>query len=220
MASREVLVVENMKRTQTSQEAPTAKKRKVLYSTYQKWQREFDRAYTIITWLGCKTEMLEGKHVVVRLNYSVCSTCKYKDRTLGRQDYSDRYVRWIVGADTSNIRDHAQIAKRCHVMPSKRRGARPGKVAPPIAVLQPLAACLTRRELFCDVSLHCIRYSLRKVNFLHFVICESRHDVKSGSAYKTEISAICFIAMSHRQELVHSIRYAKRSIRQTRHVTF
>ena len=63
--------------------------------------------------------MLEGKRVVGRLNCSVCSTCKYKDRTLGRRNYSDR---WIVVADTSNIRDHAQTAKRCHAHEQAARG--------------------------------------------------------------------------------------------------
>ena len=84
-----------MKRAQASEEASGAKRRRVLYSTYQKWRRDFDRDHKTVSWLGCETEFSEGKRVVVRLNCLVCS--KYKDRIIGRRNYSDR---WIVGADS------------------------------------------------------------------------------------------------------------------------
>ena len=119
-------LVENMKRTQTGQEAPTAKSG--LLNVPEMATRV--RLYTIITWLGCETEILKGKRVVTRLNCSVCSTCKYKDRTLGRRNYSDH---WIVG-DTSNIRDRSTTPKlqsdvtRCREQAARGPGGDPGKV--------------------------------------------------------------------------------------------
>ena len=75
-----------MKRAATSsttEDALEPKKRKVMYSTYEKWRRDFDHECKTVTWLGCETtEMARGK----------------------------RWVKWISGADsprTNNISDHA-----------------------------------------------------------------------------------------------------------------
>ena len=82
-----------------------ASKRKVQYSTFQKWQREFDRECKTITWLDCETVVEGGTKVVKKLKCKVCA--KFRSQILCKQNFSDR---WISGADsvrTSNIRDHA-----------------------------------------------------------------------------------------------------------------
>ena len=89
----------------TTEDALEPKKRKVTYSTYEKWRHDFDRECKSMTWLGCETEMAGGKRWVKRLNCTICK--KYKERISGRRNYSER---WISGADslrTSNISDHA-----------------------------------------------------------------------------------------------------------------
>ena len=94
--------------------AADPKKRKVMYPTYQKWRRDFDRDYKTVTWLGCETEMAGGKRYVTRLNCTICA--KYKLRIMGRWNYSDR---WIAGVDslrTSYIRDHAHSDQHEHAM--------------------------------------------------------------------------------------------------------
>ena len=76
----------------------------MMYSMYEKWWCDFDRECKTVTWLGCETRTSGGKQVVVRLNCSVCM--KYKKKTMGRRNYSKR---WIIGADslcTGNICDH------------------------------------------------------------------------------------------------------------------
>ena len=217
LPSRVVEFVQKMKRSRVSQEAPAAKKRKVLYSTYQKWRRDFDRAHSTITWLGCETEMSEGKRVVVCLNCSVCS--KYKDRIMGRRNYSNR---WIVGADsvrTSNIRDHAHSDQHCHAMSLRLReqAAARGECSSSYA---PIAAALSSMSDEKRVVLRRkfdIVYVLarEKLSFRKFpAVCEleARHGVNLGLAYKTETSAKAFthfIAASQRQELVRNVESAK-----------
>ena len=55
-----------MKRTKASNKAdvPDAKKRKVTYSTYEKWRRDFDRECKTVTWLGCEAEMSGGNELL------------------------------------------------------------------------------------------------------------------------------------------------------------
>ena len=56
-----------MKRAKASSKSdtPDAKKRKVTYSTYEKWRRDFDRECKTVTWLGCESGISEGKRVVI-----------------------------------------------------------------------------------------------------------------------------------------------------------
>ena len=106
-----------MKRVTTSstaEEALESKKRKVTYSTYEKWRRNFDRECMIIMWLGWEAEMARGKRWVKRLNCTVCK--KFKEGISGRRNYSEW---WISGADSlrmSNIHDHTRSDQHQHAM--------------------------------------------------------------------------------------------------------
>ena len=53
-----------------------SKKRKIAYSTYQKWKTELDRDCQTITWLDCDTEVSGEKKIVTRLRCAVCSKFK------------------------------------------------------------------------------------------------------------------------------------------------
>ena len=82
------------------------KKRNILYDTFRKWQRDFDKDLKSLTWLDCVTMLQFGKKVVVALRCSVC--CRFKQQIESSRNFSDK---WILGADslrTSNIRDHAK----------------------------------------------------------------------------------------------------------------
>jgi len=102
-----------MKRSKTS-DTSAEKKRKVSYSTFQKWQRELDRECKTVSWLDCET-YVEGRTKVVRkLKCTVCT--KFRSRILSRRNFSDR---WISGAEsvrTSNIRDHASCEQHNYAM--------------------------------------------------------------------------------------------------------
>ena len=144
---------EIMKRARASEEPPATKKRKVGYSTYQKWRRDFDGEYGTITWLACETEMSQEKRVVVRLNCSVCT--KYNERIMGRRNYSNS---WIVGAEsirTSNIRDHAKSDQHCHAMSLRLREqatARGECSSSMLPLPLPLQLCPMKTEQSCDAS--------------------------------------------------------------------
>ena len=93
--------------------ASEAKKRRVTYSTFAKWQRDYDRELQTLTGLNCESEFDHGK-VVMKLSCSICS--KYQDKIKGRKNFSDK---WITGAEslrTLNIKDHAQCEQHKHAM--------------------------------------------------------------------------------------------------------
>ena len=104
-----------MKRGGVLQEgASDAKKRRVSYTTFQKWQSDLDREYQTMSWLDCSSEYEAGKKVVSQLKCKVCS--EFVDRFRGSKNFSDK---WIVGADSvrvSNIRDHVQSDQHAHAM--------------------------------------------------------------------------------------------------------
>ena len=114
-----------MKRAAAStraEDAPEQKKRKVLYSTHKKWRRDFDFDFDFdfdcncqtVTWLVCEMEIAAGKWWGKCLTCTVCT--KYKDRIVGRRNYSER---WITRADslhTSNIRDHVHSDQHRNAM--------------------------------------------------------------------------------------------------------
>jgi len=90
-------------------------KRKVQYSTFQKWKRELDRECKTFTWLDCETVVEGGAKVVnIKLKCTVC--VKFRSQILCKRNFSDQ---WIARADsvrTSNIRDHASSEQHNHAM--------------------------------------------------------------------------------------------------------
>ena len=114
--------------------APESKKRKVAYSTYQKWMTELDRDCQTVTWLECDTEVSGKKKIVTKLRCAVCS--KFKTSIATRRNFSEK---WLLGAEsvrTSNIRDHAKadqhttamtLLKREH---ARKSGSDPTSYAP------------------------------------------------------------------------------------------
>ena len=209
-----------MKRMTASNGAEDAlepKRRKVMYSTYEKWRRDFDRECKTVTWLGCETEIAGGKRWVKRMHCTICK--KYKERISGRRNYSER---WISGADslrTSNIRDHAHSDQHQHAM-SLLQSEKAAVRGESISSFAPIAAMLStlhdeeretlRRKFDIAYFLAKEKLSFRK----YPAVCEleARHGVNLGSAYKTETAGKTFthyIAESQRQELVHTLQSAK-----------
>ena len=119
-------------------------KRKVTFSTYQKWRRDFYSELKAVTWTGCATETSAGKTYMTHLKCTICA--KYKSRIIRRRNYSNR---WITGADslrTSTIRDHAMSEQHQHAMSilclekgSATRGESSAASTPIIAALMSLS---------------------------------------------------------------------------------
>lgn len=110
------LAVQTMKRSSTDSESTTSdpKRRKVSYSTYQKWKVELDRECNTLTWLDCDTSGSGTKKTVEKLKCTVC--IKYASVIQGRRNYGSE---WINGADSvrsSNIKDHHKSDQYAHAM--------------------------------------------------------------------------------------------------------
>lgn len=196
---------------------PTAKKRKVAYSTFQKWQRDLDREYKTVTWLDCETSVEGGTKVVKKLKCTVCTT--FRSRILCKRNFSDR---WISGADsvrTSNIRDHASSEQHGHAMVllQKKAASAAGQSltssAPIVVALNSLPEDekVRLRHKF-DIAYF---LAVEKISFRKFPsVCEleARHGVSIGTTYTTEIAARSFtgfIAEAKRNELVFNLQKAK-----------
>ena len=135
-----------MKRAATSSTTDDAlepKKRKLTYSTYEKWRSNFDRECKTVMWLACKTEMAGGKRWVKRLNCTLCK--KYKEWISGRRNYSERWISGAGSLPTSNIKDHAHSDQHQHVISllqrekAAARGDSASSFAPIAAVLNTLS---------------------------------------------------------------------------------
>ena len=85
------------------------------YDTFKKWQLEFDRECSTITWLNCETSTAPGgKRLVEKLKCKVCTS--FADKIRSRKNFSEK---WIVGADsvrTSYIRDHLHNDQHMHAI--------------------------------------------------------------------------------------------------------
>jgi len=117
-----------MKRSSHStNDASLDKKRKVAYSTFEKWKRELDREFMTVSWLECESTVESGTKVVRKLKCSVC--IKFRSSIAYKRNFSDK---WIIGAEsirTSNIRDHATSEQHSHAMNllSKEQAAASGQ---------------------------------------------------------------------------------------------
>ena len=114
-------------------------RRTVDHSTFRKWQRDFDRDCKTLTWLDCDTKLEFGNKVVIKLKCTVCT--KFKDKIMGRKNFSNK---WIVGAEsvhTSNVWGHAQTDQHTYAMLllTKERSLAQGLSASSYA---PIAKCL------------------------------------------------------------------------------
>ena len=68
----------------------TPKKRAVIFNTFQKWQREFDKELRTMT---CETRMTGGKRTVEILKCKVCT--KIESKIDGRKNFSSKWIRGL-----------------------------------------------------------------------------------------------------------------------------
>ena len=97
------------------------KRRKVKYDTYKQWVSQLDREMQTMLWLDCETELSAGVKYVMKLKCRICD--KFKERIIGRRNFSQK---WVDGADsvrTTNIRDHTKSEQHCHAMNLERKSA-------------------------------------------------------------------------------------------------
>ena len=201
----------------TQEGGSDAKKRRVGYATFQKWQRELDREYQTMSWLDCSSEYKSEKKVVTRLKCKVCSDFVERIRT--GKNFSDK---WIVGANSvrvSNVRDHVQSDQHAHAMMllkkqrAKSAGLPPSSYAPLAQAFNRLSGDERGKLRFKFDIAHFV--AIEKLPFIKYPqICEleSHHGVNLGTSYTNEYAGremIHFIAESRRQESREKLAKAK-----------
>lgn len=98
---------------------PTRKRRKVKYDTYKNWVSSLDQEIQSMSWLECDQETVARIKYVTKLKCRICTM--YKDRIIGRRNYSSK---WIEGPDsvcTTNICDHAKSEQHLHAINLERK---------------------------------------------------------------------------------------------------
>ena len=141
-----------------------------------------------MTWLDCETETEAGTKVVTTLKCRLCS--KYRDRIVGRKNFSDK---WITGADsvrTTNVRDHAKSDQHAHAMNLHRRELARSKGLSATAYA-PIAQALStlpeddkkklRRKF--DIAYFVASEQLSFTKYSGICDLETRHGVDLDSAY-------------------------------------
>ena len=95
-------------------------KRQVSISTFEKWQRNYDREYQTLTWLKCNRD--ERCRDLVQSLW--CSVCKeYEQRICSMKNYSDAWITGSQNQRTSNLLDHARSEQHKAAM-SRHRAAK------------------------------------------------------------------------------------------------
>lgn len=192
-------------------------RRKVSHSTYEKWRRDLDRECKTLSWLDCVTSIENGNKVVEKLKCTVCT--RFKDKIMGRRNFSNK---WIVGAEsvrTSNLRDHARNDQHAHAMMllNKERCQAQGLN---LSSYAPIAKALHKlpdqergriRRKF-DVAYFVATEKLSFVKYPRICDLEKRHGVDMGTSY-INVSAgknfIHYIAESRRCALTEILSKSK-----------
>ena len=178
-----------MKRGSTAQEGGSdTKRRRVAYTTFQKWQRELDREYQTMSWLDCSSEYENGKKVVSQLKCKVC--CKFVERIRASKNFSDKK---IVGADSvrvSNVRDQVQSDQHAHAMMLlKKQLAKSAGL--PLSSYAPIAQAFNRLsddergklQFKFDISHFVATEKLPFIKYPQICELESHHGVNLGTSY-------------------------------------
>ena len=203
-----------MKRAEPSTSSTSeAKRRRVGYDTFTKWQRDYDREWQTLTWLECQSEMEHGKKLVKKLSCRICT--KYQDHIKGRKNFSEK---WITGAEslrTSNIRDHAQCEQHKHAMTLlKREQARSKGLG--AASYAPIAKALpklpdderTRLRHKFDIAYFVASEKIAFRKYPRICELELKHGVDLGTTYMNDVACktfVHYIAEANRQELAGTL---------------
>ncbi len=87
------------------------KKRSVQKSTVEKWVAESDKTLNTTVWL---TYDMDRTHRVVALKCSVCE--RFKDRLVGRRNYSTAYIDGSTNLRASSFKKHAASGMHVRAM--------------------------------------------------------------------------------------------------------
>ncbi len=197
--------------------APAKKaKRQVTVSTFEKWQRNYDREHQTLSWLRCDTDK-EDKSGVALL---WCSACReYQNKIRSMKNYLSAWVTGTENQRTSNVLDHVACdqhkAAMSHLHAAQGRASNePVTSYPPIArallMLDEPERARMRRKF--DVCYLMAKEGIAFEKYTSLCELEARYEVDLGHAYRNAPSAKSFthyIAQAQRQQFLQSLSETK-----------
>ena len=175
-----------------------AKKAKlqVSISTFEKWQRNYDREHQTLTWLKCDRD----ERCRDRVRSLWCSVCKeYQQRISSMKNYSDAWITGSQNQRTSNLLDHVRSEQHKAAM-LRHRAAQARATNEPVSSYSPIAQSLltmeesegSRMKRKFELSYMMAREGIAFEKFSVLQELESRHGVDLGFAYRNAPSAKLF----------------------------
>ena len=115
-------------------------KRQITLSTFNKWQVQFDRDYSSLSWLRCDT----NDNVLIDKLW--CHACtKYESYITGMKNFSSAWIKGSTNQKTSNVVDHATSEQHTTAMVRMQaENAKASKV--PLAHYAPITKCFSKMD--------------------------------------------------------------------------
>ncbi len=155
-----------------------------------------------MSWLDCETSIEAGVKHVAKLKCRVCT--KYRDRIVGRKNFSDK---WISGADsvrTTNVVDHAKFDRHVHTMNLHKKDQAQAQGVECTLSSLPEDERKRLRAKF-DIAYFVATEQLAYRKYPRICELEARLGVNLGSSYLHENAGkefVHYIAESNRQDLL------------------
>ena len=191
-------------------ESSSNKKRRVSVSTFEKWQGQFDKDHSTLTWLRCDKDS-KDRAIVATVWCDVCR--KFEESIRGMKNFSNVWIEGSSNHKTSNITDHASSEQHKTAMSRLRihqAKARNEKITTYSAIAKSLLtisdsekAALRKKFDICFVM------AKEGIPFAKYPVLfdlEARHGCGLGISYKNAGSARSFtyyIAESQRQSFIN-----------------
>ena len=191
----------------------STKRHKVKVTTFQKWVRDYDRVYNTAMWLDSEASWHNGEKVVEKLKCKVCT--KYRERIIGRKNFS---MKWIEGADsvrTTNVIDHAKTDQHVQAMKlqqmevAQSRGVDSTAFMPIVQSLNTISEEERKKlRMKFDTAYFVAVEQIAYQKYPKICELQIKHGVNLGSSYLNENAAkefVQYIAESKRQSILLSV---------------
>jgi len=196
-----------MKRTSSGDSSSSkAPKRQISYTTFQKWQVQYNNEHKTLTWLRCDKDTGDAR--VVSLLW--CEVCRrYERKICSQKNFSKGWIDGSGNHRTSNVVDHATSSQHKAAMECLKFD-QAKKSQQSLAAVAPIVSSLTKLDTVSrerlrrkfDISFVMAKEGLPFTKYAPLYELEARHEVDLGLSYNNDVSAKCFthyIAESQRK---------------------
>ena len=175
----------------STEESSSSKRREVSFFIYKKWLTELDRCHQTISWLDCDIKQSDGRRIVTRLKYRVCT--KHKAKISGWKHFSNK---WIEGAEsirTCNIRDHANADQHIYAMEIEQREQAQAKgqspVVPSGSITEAFSKIGDQERSRLKVKFETAYFvAVEKMEYPKLCQLQALHGVDLGTNYRNDVA--------------------------------